>query len=230
MRGHACYAWPTMSLRFVFIGLASLSSACIANTIELESDPGDSGSGTTADPDTDGTPTTGRTSNPTTADETSVGPVEDTGIMPREPMSLLLAIETSIAPGLPLQGFVTATPGNGTVDLTLQWLSLDVGSTTSPRLPIGDVYAYPGIPIEADGSFTWETGVLLIPGAANSITGSDLVATVQAQVVPSGSPWCGRVAGVVTSPIEAPLDGSTHAMTEVRAVDELPLDFPVSCP
>ena len=81
-----------------------------------------------------------------------------------------------------------------------------------------------------DGSFSWDVGVLMIPGEANPITGSDIVASIQAEVVPQGSPYCGSVDGEVMSPISAPLAGSTHAMTSIESVDALPLEFPVACP
>jgi hypothetical protein len=193
-----------------------LGVGCQKNTVELETDPDD---------DDSGDPTA---TNQTTDD----GPftTDDTGTTPG-PQLLLLAINTVIAPGLPVQAVVNLTPGTGTVDLTLQFLSLDVGSTTSPRQPVGDVYAYAGLPVDASGTFYWDTGIILVPGAANPITGSDLVVSIQANVVPVGTPaYCGPVGGVVTSPIETLLDGSTHAMTAITDVGNLPTNFAVACP
>lgn len=192
-----------------------LGVGCFKNTVELETDPG-------ADEDS-GDPTT-------TSDITTTTPIDDTGTMPG-PQLLLLAVNSSLAPGIPFQGIVNLTPGTGTVDLTLQWLSLDIGSTTAPRQPVGDVYAYAALPVDATGTFYWDTGIILIPGAANPITGEDLVVSIQANVVPFGDPaYCGVLGGTVTSPIQVPLDGSTHAMTVVADVGNLPVDFAVACP
>jgi hypothetical protein len=219
--------------------------ACQSNTIDIETMSG-SGSADDDPASTSGDPTVTvtvtvtttatTTAGPGPADESSSadatdGPVLDIGVDPPTSDTLLLAVDTVVSPGLPLQGIVWLERGGAsTVDLELQWLSLDQGSTTEPRELIGDVYSYPGIPVADDGSFAWDAGVLFIPGAANPITGSDIVVSITAEVVPSGSPYCGRVGGEVMSPITVPLDGSTHAMTSVASVDELPLEFPVSCP
>ena len=213
-----------LGLLAVGLGLGS-AAGCQNNTIELdfpnEDDSGDgSGTGTGSD-DVMGTtnatvPGEGTDTTPTT---TGVG----------GPQTLLLAMDTPLAPGLPFQALVTTVPGDGTIDLTLQWLSLDIGSTTSPRQPVGDMYAYPAVPVEADGSFVWGVGVVLIPGAANPITGADTVVALTIAARPEGSPYCGEVGGTVLMPIETPIDGGTHAMTEVFDVNNLPVDFATSC-
>lgn len=190
---------------------------CQNNTVHLETDP---------DPGND----TGNTSNATDTTDTGVDTVGDTGT-PGGPQTLLLAINSSLAPGLPFQAIVTTTPGMGTVDLTLQFLSLDVGSTTAPRQLVGDLYGYAGVPVDMSGTFYWDTGIILIPGAANPISGVDIVTSIQANAVPAGSPaYCGQVGGTVLMPVEATLEGSTHAMTAVSDVANLPLEFAVTCP
>lgn len=219
-----CYAAPMTpwlrALPLFALGLG-LGAGCMTNTIELETDPGtDEDSG--GDPSTSGSG--GLDTTPTS------GPMDDTVTTPG-PQLLLFAFNSALAPGVPFQGIVDLTPGTGTVDLTLQWLSLDIGSTTSPRQPVGDVYAYPGLPVDASGTFYWDTGIILIPAAANPVSGEDLVASIQANVVPLGVPaYCGVAGGTVTSPVQVPLDGSTHAMTEVPGVTNLPTDFAVACP
>ena len=213
--GGLCYAHPVMRwLRALPLLVLGLGVGCFKNTVELETDPGtDDDSG-----------------DQTTTSDTTTTPIDDTGTMPG-PQLLLLAIDSSLDPGIPFQAIVNLTPGSGTVDLTLQWLSLDIGSTTTPRQPVGDVYAYAALPVDASGTFYWDTGIILIPGAANPITGGDLVVSIQANVVPVGTPaYCGVLGGTVTSPIQVPLDNSTHAMTAVTDVGNLPVDFPVACP
>lgn len=221
--------------------LLSPSLACIENTIELEtmqseSSAADEGSGTTASDSSASVTITVTTTAATTVDHLDSGDVDvDSGPRPDiavdpESDTLLLAVDTIVSPGLPLQGIVwLERGGGGTVDVQLQWLSLDQGSTTEPRKLVGDVLAYPGIPVDPDGSFLWDTGLLILPAAANPITGSDITISMSLAVEPAGSPYCGTVGGDVLSPISVPLDGSTHAMTSVASVDELPLEFPWSC-
>lgn len=206
-----------------------LAAGCQKNTIELETDPGPQD-----DDDDDGTtmptPTTSISDSITITGGAATG--DDTTPTPGGPQLVLLAIDTVVSPGLPLQAVVSLTHDVSSVDLTLQFLSLDQGSTTSPRQPVGDVYAYPGLPVDGTGTFYWDTGVILVPGAANPITGSDLVVSVQANVVPvvPGPPaYCGPVGGQVTSPINVPLEGSTHAMTEISDVGSLPFEFAAAC-
>lgn len=206
-----------------------LALACQNNTIELDfddDDDGDSGDGS-GDASTGGDDTPGTTNATIPGDDTTDPMPTTTGV--DGPQTLLMAIDTPLAPGLPFQALVTTVPGDGTVDLTLQWLSLDPGSTTSPRQPVGDMYAYPAIPVEADGSFVWGIGVVLIPAAANPITGSDTVVALTVAAREELNPYCGEVGGLVMSPIEQPIDGSTHAMTAVTDPLALPVDFPVSC-
>jgi hypothetical protein len=205
----------TSWLRALPLLVLGLGAGCTKNTIELETDPGNDDDDT-GDVTTTITPTDGS---------------DDTGPMPVGPQLLLYAFSSSLSPGYPFQAIVNLTPGTGTVDLTLQWLSLDIGSTTAPRQPVGDVYAYAALPVDGTGTFYWDTGIILIPAAANPITGEDLVVSIQANVVPVGVPaYCGVAGGTITSPVQTSLDGSTHAMTEVTAVTNLPTDFAVACP
>lgn len=202
-------------LRALPLLVLALGAGCTKNTIELETDPDDDDDDTGVETTTGITPTDGP---------------DDTGPMPGAPQLLLYAVNSSLAPGLPFQAIVNLTPGTGTVDLTLQWLSLDIASTTFPRQPVGDVYAY-SVPVDATGTFYWDTGIILIPAAANPIAGEDLVVSIQANVVPVGVPaYCGVAGGTVTSPVQLSLDGTTHAMTEVTAVSNLPADFAMACP
>lgn len=220
--------------------------ACVSNTIEIETDASGEGSTshggnvsittsssppsvttvTTRDPDDTADPSD--TSDP--PDDTGPGPL-DLGGDPMPDGTFLLAIETILSPGLPFQGVVLVErSGDSTVDLTLQWLSLDQGSTTVPREPLLPTYFFWRVPVAPDGSFTWTMDAMMLPAAANPITGSDVLADLVLEVVPAGSPYCGPVDGDVLSPIQVPLAGSTHALTAIPSAEELPLEFPVSCP
>jgi hypothetical protein len=212
-------ALPLLALALVVGGVG-----CQTNTIHLETDPGSDDDNGDELTDSTASPTDGGMDTDTSDDTTTTGG-------PGGPQMLLFALDTSLSPGLPFQAIVNATPGTGTIDLTVQFLSLDQGSTTSPRQLVGDVYAYPGLLVDGTGTFYWDTGVILIPGAANPITGEDMVASIQANVVPVGTPaYCGQAGGTVLSPIEVSLEGSTHAMTVVADVANLPVDFAVACP
>lgn len=146
----------------------------------------------------------------------------------------LLALETSIAPGLPLQ-FVAdveaeldESTGDGPVNISFQPLSLEVGSMTEPREPVGDP-----IVVETTatgGSFMVDFGETNVTGMANPITGSDITANLALQGTIRGeNAWCGAVTGDVLSPIQASLEGSTFAAIRLADASERPEMFPVSC-
>ncbi len=210
----------TLPLCSLLLGLG-----CQNNTITLETDPvvNDDDSETGSDDTTDGGMVV------TTAVDTA-DTVDDTG-MPTGPQTLLMAISTPLNPSLPFQGIVNLTPNGSTVDLTLQFVSLDVGAVNFPRQLVGDVYAYPSLPVDDNNFFFWDTGVILIPGAANPIDGQDYVASIQAGVAPGPNPtYCGQVGGAILPPFDASLEGSTHGMTEIPNASTLPEEFAVGCP
>lgn len=150
----------------------------------------------------------------------------------------LLALETTLAPGLPLQWVVRAAvtgPGGGSVfaDFSFQPLSLDQGQTLVPREFAGSSLDYSGVIINSfDGSFILDMGEFDAPGETNPVTGSDLTM----QVVLTGNflgpgTLCGTVDGELLAPIQIPLTGSTFAAI---AIDDpspqgLPVSFPDSC-
>lgn len=145
----------------------------------------------------------------------------------------LLAIDTIIAPGLPLQFLVDVQAevdpmGDGTVSLDIQPLSLDPMSTTEPREEVGD-----SIVVDADvvgGAFTVLFGETMVTGAANPITGSDIVADLTLEgSIRSADAWCGAAVGMVLMPIQAPIDGSNFAAIRLADRSERPLQFPCAC-
>lgn len=169
---------------------------------------------------------------------------EDAGAMPDFGGALAdisgtfyLAVAASLAPTLPLQ-FVTdvtleiAPDGSGgTMDLTLQPLSLDPGQTLTPREPVGDPFMFADIPVDAAGTFVLDTGEITLPGAANPISGSPIVATIILNGnIQSEDLWCGTADGMVTSPINNPLEGSTFAAVRIEDAANLPDDIVVMCP
>jgi hypothetical protein len=102
--------------------------------------------------------------------------------------------------------------GGLTVDLDLQPLSKDDQTT-----PVGTVLSFTALPVAADGSFTWDLGMVTLPGAANPITGADVVTTLQLAGDLCGGDRagfvCGDVTGQVTEPLMADLSpGSAFTM------------------
>jgi hypothetical protein len=70
---------------------------------------------------------------------------------------------------------------------------------------------------------------LAIPGAANPITGSDVVVNFELNGTLWDDWYCGEVYGEIVSPISSPLDGSTFALLPLSGDEMLPLDFPLGC-
>jgi hypothetical protein len=145
----------------------------------------------------------------------------------------LVAVNTSVSPGLPLQflGEVTSeldAEGNGTITVDFQPLSLDQGSTTVPREEVGESLVIDGD--VANFQFTLPFGETMVTGAANPITGSDIVSDLSLEgQIRSETAWCGSVTGMVLSPIQVPLDGSFFAAIELADRSERPLHFPCEC-
>jgi hypothetical protein len=145
----------------------------------------------------------------------------------------LVAVDTIVSPGLPLQflGEVTAeldAMGNGTISVEFQPLSLDPQSTTDPREEVGEALVIDG---DVSGySFTLPFGETMVTGAANPITGSDIVANLELQAtIRSEDAWCGTVTGMVLSPIMVDLAGSNFAAIRLADRSERPLKFPCQC-
>lgn len=140
-------------------------------------------------------------------------------VLPDISGSHLLVISTTLSPDLPLQYDVTVvqTPNGGgaLLDISMQPLTLDVGSTTTPRLPLGAPLVFDDVAVAADGSFSIDVGQLDIDGLTNPVTGSDATAqnvVLDGQLVSDDS-WCGTVSGDLTVPLMFDLGGTTFAGT-----------------
>lgn len=145
----------------------------------------------------------------------------------------LLALETLIGPGLPLQFLVDVDAEldinyDGTVTVDIQPLSLDPMSTSEPREEVGD-----SLVVDADvtgGAFTLVFGETMVTGAANPITGSDILADLSlVGSIRSEDAFCGNAVGMVLSPIMTSLEGSTFAAVRLADRSERPLKFPCAC-
>jgi hypothetical protein len=142
----------------------------------------------------------------------------------------LLALSAVIAVDTPLQFYttVTFTPGGegGMIEMTLQPLSLDQGETTVPRQPVGEALTIGPVAVDASGGFELPIAEpVMVTGAANPITGSDIVATLNLSgSIQSEDLFCGTVTGAVTEPLDLDLLGSTFAAVRVQGIDMLPGD------
>jgi hypothetical protein len=154
--------------------------------------------------------------------------------------TFLFAIAPILNPATPLQFIATNTlviapDGSGaTLDMVLQPLSLNVGSTTEPREPVGEPIELLGIPVDASGAFVLESlgGPVMVTGEANPITGSDIVADISLMgAIQSEDLMCGAAGGQVTSPLVADLAGSTFGSQRIEDTDPASLPEPLAeCP
>lgn len=211
-----------------------LLSAC-GPVVDGEGD-GSEGESTGTAPTSDPS-TTGVGPNPTTAQDVATSddpPVLDLGEPPATLDGVyLLAVAAVIDPAHPLQWLASVeqekpSAGGHGLTIVLQSLSLEVGSTNAPREPVGEPLEIHGA-FEPDGSFWAETPTVVIPGAANPITGSEIGASMVLEGTVSGrESWCGQVSGQVTQPLMLDLAGSTFAFTPVDGA--LPDPVTAACP
>jgi hypothetical protein len=144
----------------------------------------------------------------------------------------LFAMATSLSPATPLQWHVvTDWEAGELVEIRFQSLSLDQGSTTIPREPVGDAFVPTDMVVDDTGQFGVAFADMFVPGAANPITGSDIRAEDVrfAGTMPTADSACGQATGTITAPIMIPLEGSTFAAVRITSLAELPLEFPAAC-
>ncbi len=134
--------------------------------------------------------------------------------------SYLLALSTTLAPGQPIlfSCDVSVASDLETLDLTIQPLTTD--DAAAPREPVGDSLDVSAIPYAEDGSFSVDFGQVTVPGDANPISGSDIVADVMitATAFPMNAElpdyFCGEATGSVSVPLMLDLAGSSLGAVE----------------
>ncbi len=182
------------------------------------------------DPDTGAAPnpvtsTTSATSVPGSTVTTEFGS-DDSGDsgdvdLPQSRSYLIALTATPISPDTPFQ-FVGEVSTDGVVaTFALMPLSLDVGSTDSPRELLPPPLVFENIAVDNDGFFAFEAPEVQITGAANPITASDIFANLSIEAQFQGEKICGRAGGEVISPIKLDLTGSTFS--GVALLDDGPL-------
>jgi hypothetical protein len=117
--------------------------------------------------------------------------------------------------------FTAADGGGGQLDIDLQPLSLDILSTTEPREYVGDIISL-SFPVDDAGAFDADIGEITLVGAANPVTGSDILATLQLTgAIQDEDVYCGIVGGMVTVPANIDLTGSTFAAIRINPDDAM---------
>ena len=106
----------------------------------------------------------------------------------------------------------------------LQPLSKDDQTT-----PVSTPLNFTELPVAADGTFTWDFGMITLPGAANPITGADVEATLiltgELCAGDRAGFICGEAAGDVSAPLMASLSPGSGFTMQAEEGGELP--FPV---
>jgi hypothetical protein len=182
------------------------------------------------DEETSGSESPGTTSDaPAPTAVSSSGPSLDVGTVdPGTDGAFLFALAPSINPATPFQFVASVTVADGLMRLILNPLTLDIGSTTTPRLPTNDYLAFEAVPV-VDDCFTLDMGEAMLRGDTNPITGSDVVATIRVDgCFTDAETFCGDASGAITVPADISLAGSTFAAIAVEPT-ALPDMFPTGC-
>lgn len=146
----------------------------------------------------------------------------------------LASLVTTLAPGVPILFACEVEVAGDLESVELRFQPLATDSDAMPREPVGASFGSGPAPYREDGSFVAELGEVTVPGRANPISGSDIVATVtieaSAREMEGELPthFCGDVRGMVSVPLELDLAGSSMfgvAADDLGAVEPL-----VSCP
>ena len=211
---------PAISVVFFALGCGSA----------VETDDGESTGDGSGEASTTSTSSTTAESTRTTAPDTTDVTTSTTGGVGLVDGTYLFAVSTLLAPDLPLQ-YLARVRGDGRESsLELVPLSLATSSTTEPREPLEEFATNVGeIAVGPDGRFEFILPEQFVPGAANPITGSDILFTGIFEAQASSSLFCGTLNGEVISPITADLTGSTFAGILIDEDAPLPVEFPVSC-
>jgi hypothetical protein len=155
--------------------------------------------------------------------------------------TFLFALETSLGPDLPLQfittieNMVIGTDGmSATADFTFRPLSLDPMQSLTPRECLDETLTFPGVQFDADGRFEIDMGLVMTPGEANPVTGSDIEATlIVLGHIEHDDALCGELEGMLLSPLEFNLAGSTFGAMRLEddgcTPSTLPMSFPYKC-
>jgi hypothetical protein len=135
----------------------------------------------------------------------------------------LLAIETSISPGLPIlfMGEVETPELDGKTAVKYSYMAL---AASDRQTQVGDPLLVGPYPIEEDGSFTAPTAKSTLPGSANTITpGVEITSelTLHGTICGVSRFYCGTVTGTSYFPLMGPTTGQ-FGLTLLESEGELP--------
>lgn len=142
----------------------------------------------------------------------------------------LMGLSVVIAPDSPVWLRVTNTftdngDGTGVVDVVIQPLRYD-----GDHAAVGEPIVANDIAINSAGQYTVVLTQATIPGEANPITGNDIVGDFNIMgSIKSEDLSCGEVTGMVTSPANIDVAGSTFAMVRIGMGGNLP-ELLYACP
>ena len=138
----------------------------------------------------------------------------------------LLALSTVLAPDQPLLFEVEAEVSSDLETIELDLQPLTTQDDEAPRTPVGESIRLADITYEVEGTFSADLGDVAVPGRANPITGSDIVASVQlvartrAGEGEDDGIFCGEVSGMVIQPLMYDLAGSTFGAVRADDLEE----------
>jgi hypothetical protein len=142
----------------------------------------------------------------------------------------LLALSVSIAPTTPiLSSLQVTTPAfNGGTGFAFVAQPL---SAADRKTPVGVPFSAGPFAVAADGAFVATVNGLQVTGAANPVTGGDIVADVvlTGNICGSDRFFCGPVTGTVTEPIALDLAKSTFTMTKLDSPTAYPEPPTIDC-
>ena len=127
------------------------------------------------------------------------------------PTEYFMLLHLIVAEDTPLQLSGTVERADGQLQFDLEFLSLDVLSTDSPREPTGTHLTVANVPISDANEFEFTVSDLAVTGSANPITGSDIVMTINVEGSITDTQICGSMGGQITVPANIDLTGSYMA-------------------
>jgi hypothetical protein len=131
-----------------------------------------------------------------------------------------LSLTPPQSPARPAPYAVTLTSAEmgGSLSFTLEMQPLD--AKIDRVTPAGMPSTHGPFLLAANGCYNAEIGTLTIPGETNPLTDSVLVAenVVFIGALCAGDSFCGVGTGLVTSPVELPIDGTTYFAEGIMAV------------
>jgi hypothetical protein len=215
------------ALYLSFVGSAAACVIAFASCSTIETVPDEDGGGSGPSDDDDGGPTTtgGGTkasSGPTTTTSGGGACPSPVGLSGAHLLSISVKLSPQKAFALNANISLAGGPSNYTASMALQPLS-----AMDQQTPVCESLSFEDLPVNGDGSFTWNLGEVRLCGDANPISGGDLQTTLILDgTFCSGAPLfgCGDVMGVVSEPLQGyDLTGSTFALQKYGGSIPAPL-------